>query len=122
MCIRDRSILRTERAEKIFDSDQFRDYVETDQELTMDQLDQSQGNTIRVKKAGVFLEKYRCLSDERAIKMYNIANKTYSAIVTTLPSWAIPNGFINFYSRQIWAILRRKLDTDLFIEKNKTKV
>ena len=45
------SILRTERAEKIFDSDQFRDYVETDQELTMDQLDQSQGNTIRVKKA-----------------------------------------------------------------------
>lgn len=112
------SILRSDRALDIFDSNQFREYVETHQTLSFKQLDQSQGNTIRVKKAGVYLEKYQCLSEERAIKWYNFANKIYSAIVRTLPRWAIPNGLINFYSKRIWAILQRKLDADLFIEEN----
>lgn len=111
------SILRNEKAVKLFDSEEFQNYVHTDRELTMEQLDQSQGNTIRVKKAGVFLEQRQCLSDEKAIKLYNFANRTYAAIVTTLPRWAVPNALIAFYLKKIWGILQKKLDQSLFIEK-----
>jgi coenzyme F420-reducing hydrogenase beta subunit len=116
------SIVRSEKAEKMFAAEGFKDYVSQHHVISKAQMKQSQGNTVKVKKAGVYLERYQCSSDEISIRAYNMINRWYAQVVRKLPFWMVPNMLVRGYLKLVWTIHKKRLDKAQFIEAKGSKL
>jgi coenzyme F420-reducing hydrogenase beta subunit len=91
------------------------EYVQVDHAVTPAQLRQSQGNTIRIKRAGALLTRGQVHATDRAIRRYAAFSRIYASVVRLLERSAAARLVVNAYLRVIWRMVRKRADARLYL-------
>jgi len=110
-------ITRNERSKRLFENEIVKTtYVDIVGTLDPSQLDQSQGNTMRIKQSGMYTNDNVCLTQIAQIRRYNKINRVYGFVAKKVRMrwilYPVSKGCLSI----IWKRLRTRLDKTLFVD------